>query len=654
MRKEDRFSPDLTRHYIRQLILALIYLRDKCIIHRDLKLANLFVKEGRSIKVGDFGLACRHENPNRKRKSVCGTPNYIAPEMLSGDGHSFPVDVWAVGILLFAMLIGKPPFETTNMKMTYNRIQSCMYVFPPDRQIETSAKVLIQNILSKNPAKRPSLEDILNSEFFRQGQPPIEAPLRSEHLQSSQTDSKQNSVVSVPNMQANTSHPLLVHKTSHSQVDDRPGVPPLSLQSQQSFQNQQEDKPKLEEKPRGSEPNRYERQVFYRKMFNQELRAKPGDPGRHALSHRDPEPQKKEPLKPSPPAKKEAEPAFLKRIISNMSSAVHHDPLGENPKNDSEDPLESQRNPDASLTGSSQPAGLKKTSSTYSFKPKDLGLVKDSPGEARAMHAPPANLVSSQLMDESPADPAPGRDALPKPPRRINAFDILKNTSKLNSMTNSVIHDTTESPAKLVPAKPPPPGPADPPHSSRNLAARRDREQPNHNDEKVRDPSTSSNTSNHKRLFFQRMITNNEVSKDLAKKPATEVTAVKETGNQAEEIKLSLQPHHAQESDRPKRALSMKVTEPDNRLFRTLMEGGAAKNEAGEQQRPSSAQPNLKVRPLWLREENGEDENFDPKDYIKKWIDHSSKYGLVFIMNSGTMGILFNDFSKILFKLRSE
>jgi len=604
-------------------------------------------------------LACRHENPNRKRKSVCGTPNYIAPEMLSGDGHSFPVDVWAVGILLFAMLIGKPPFETTIMKMTYNRIQSCMYVFPPDRQIETSAKVLIQNILSKNPAKRPSLEDILNSEFFRQGQPPVEPPLHSEQMPSSVSNSLQNSVVSVPNPEPSSAH--LVHKTSHSQIEDRSTtVPPLALPPQQSLHNQQQeerDRPKPEEKPRIPEPSRYERQVFYRKMFNHDLRAKPGDPGRHAYSQRDPDSHKKEPPKPPTPAeKKEPEPAFLKRIISHMTSAVHHDPLGENPKPQTEDAPESARHRDASFTNSSAAAGLKKTSSTYSFKPKDLGLVKDAPSEAKPLQLPPAHLVSSQLLEEA-TDPATvsARDALPKQPRRINAFDILKNTSKLNSMTNSVIHDTAESPAKLVPSKPPPQPqpPADPPHSSRNLAARRERDKPALNDQKVRDLSASSTTSNHKRLFFQRMISNNEVSKDLAKKPPADASP-RDQAVPAEEIRLSLQPHQPPETDRPKRALSMKVSEPDSKLFRTLLEGTPSKTETAEPARPASAQPNLKVRPLWLREENGEEELFDPKDYIKKWVDHSSKYGLVFIMNSGTMGILFNDFSKILFKLRSE
>lgn len=118
----------------------MIYLRDELVVHRDLKLANLFLCPSGSIKLGDFGLSCRLEHPEQRRKSICGTPNYLSPEMLCVEGHSFPCDVWAVGVLIYAMLIGKPPFETLHLKMTYNRIEQCMYMFPPDKDIPRSAK----------------------------------------------------------------------------------------------------------------------------------------------------------------------------------------------------------------------------------------------------------------------------------------------------------------------------------------------------------------------------------------------------------------------------------------------------------------------------------------------------------------------------------
>ena len=83
------------------------------VIHRDLKLGNLFLSDKMEIKIGDFGLATRLEYEGERKRTICGTPNYIAPEILEGkSGHSFEVDIWAVGVIIYTLLIGKPPFET--------------------------------------------------------------------------------------------------------------------------------------------------------------------------------------------------------------------------------------------------------------------------------------------------------------------------------------------------------------------------------------------------------------------------------------------------------------------------------------------------------------------------------------------------------------
>jgi polo-like kinase 1 len=147
------------------------------VIHRDLKLGNLFINEKMEIKVGDFGLAAKIDFDGERKRTICGTPNYIAPEVLEGkSGHSYEVDIWSLGVIIYTLIIGKPPFETADVKATYDRIKKNSYSFPEHVQISDAAKDLITRILSKDPARRPVLDEILNHEFFNQGSIPKTLP----------------------------------------------------------------------------------------------------------------------------------------------------------------------------------------------------------------------------------------------------------------------------------------------------------------------------------------------------------------------------------------------------------------------------------------------------------------------------------------------
>lgn len=168
LKKRKRLGDVETAFYLTQTINAVKYLHEKKVIHRDLKLGNLFLGKAFDIKVGDFGLAAKLEYDGEKRRTICGTPNYIAPEVLNKkQGHSFEVDVWSIGVICYTLLIGKPPFETSDTKTTYNRILKNNYSFPTNTPISEEAKDLIKKILVLEPTKRLTLDEILQHPFIK-------------------------------------------------------------------------------------------------------------------------------------------------------------------------------------------------------------------------------------------------------------------------------------------------------------------------------------------------------------------------------------------------------------------------------------------------------------------------------------------------------
>uniref|UniRef100_A0AAR2JA72 Serine/threonine-protein kinase PLK n=1 Tax=Pygocentrus nattereri TaxID=42514 RepID=A0AAR2JA72_PYGNA len=155
------------RYYLRQIVSGLKYLHEQEILHRDLKLGNFFINEAMELKIGDFGLAAKLEPVENRRRTICGTPNYLSPEVLNKQGHGCESDVWALGCVMYTMLLGRPPFETTNLKETYRCIREARYSMPST--LSPQAKHLISSMLAKSPEDRPRLDDILRYDFFSQG-----------------------------------------------------------------------------------------------------------------------------------------------------------------------------------------------------------------------------------------------------------------------------------------------------------------------------------------------------------------------------------------------------------------------------------------------------------------------------------------------------
>lgn len=174
-----RFSVPETQFIMIQSIAAIQYMHDQYVIHRDLKLGNMMMDENMNVKIGDFGLAAELQYDGERKRTICGTPNYIAPEILEGhrDGHSYEVDVWSLGVILYTLLVGEPPFQTSDVKTTYDRIKRCRYEFPPNVQISQAGKELVHKILQSRPDRRPTLVEIRNDEFFKTPVPPTIAPI---------------------------------------------------------------------------------------------------------------------------------------------------------------------------------------------------------------------------------------------------------------------------------------------------------------------------------------------------------------------------------------------------------------------------------------------------------------------------------------------
>ncbi|XP_037891931.1 serine/threonine-protein kinase polo-like [Glossina fuscipes] len=162
------------RYYIYQIIQGVKYLHENRIIHRDLKLSNLFLNDMLHVKIGDFGLATRIEYEGERKKTLCGTPNYIAPEILTKKGHSYEVDIWSIGCIMYTLLVGQRPFETKTLRDTCSKIKKCDYQVPS--YLCKSAADMVVSMLRSNPSHRPTIDQLLHSEFLTISSIPIYLP----------------------------------------------------------------------------------------------------------------------------------------------------------------------------------------------------------------------------------------------------------------------------------------------------------------------------------------------------------------------------------------------------------------------------------------------------------------------------------------------
>ncbi|XP_059948401.1 LOW QUALITY PROTEIN: inactive serine/threonine-protein kinase PLK5 [Mesoplodon densirostris] len=167
------------RYYLRGLVSGLRYLHQRRIVHRDLKLSNFFLNKNMEVKIGDLGLATRVGPGGRCHRVLCGTPNFLAPEVVSRNGHSCQSDIWALGCVMYMVLTGAPPFVAAPLSEMYQNIRDGRY--PEPAHLSPNARRLIARLLAPNPAERPSLDHLLQDDFFTQGFTPDRLPPHSCH-----------------------------------------------------------------------------------------------------------------------------------------------------------------------------------------------------------------------------------------------------------------------------------------------------------------------------------------------------------------------------------------------------------------------------------------------------------------------------------------
>ncbi|KAH0787591.1 Aurora kinase A [Histomonas meleagridis] len=156
LREKGHFDEPTSAKYIMQIVDAVSYCHSKHVIHRDIKPENILISSNGSLKLADFGWSVHA--PTNRRTTLCGTLDYLSPEMIEGHEHDESVDIWSIGVLLYEILVGSPPFEAPKQRDTCQRIKAVDLKFPDG--ISNEARDLISCLLQHDPEKRMPLSEV--------------------------------------------------------------------------------------------------------------------------------------------------------------------------------------------------------------------------------------------------------------------------------------------------------------------------------------------------------------------------------------------------------------------------------------------------------------------------------------------------------------
>jgi serine/threonine protein kinase len=162
LQKCRQFDEKRSAKYIKSLAAALDYCHAKHVIHRDIKPENLLLDLKGELKIADFGWSVHA--PHSRRTTLCGTLDYLPPEMIEGKAHDNMVDVWSLGVLMYEFLVGTPPFEAQGHHETYKKISKVDLKFPA--HISADARDLISKLLVKEPSARMPLAEVASHKWI--------------------------------------------------------------------------------------------------------------------------------------------------------------------------------------------------------------------------------------------------------------------------------------------------------------------------------------------------------------------------------------------------------------------------------------------------------------------------------------------------------
>ncbi|KAI4571009.1 hypothetical protein MJG53_013115 [Ovis ammon polii x Ovis aries] len=163
LQRSHTFDEQRTATIIEELADALIYCHEKKVIHRDIKPENLLLGLMGEVKIADFGWSVH--TPSLRRRTTCGTLDYLPPEMIEGRTYDEKVDLWCIGVLCYELLVGNPPFESASTSETYRRILKVDLRFPPS--MSSGARDLISKLLRFQPLERLPLVRVLEHPWIR-------------------------------------------------------------------------------------------------------------------------------------------------------------------------------------------------------------------------------------------------------------------------------------------------------------------------------------------------------------------------------------------------------------------------------------------------------------------------------------------------------